>query len=269
MADNKNPFDFTGSFGDFCSYNNPATGKPIVCRKGGPTPEQFKNDPNYARARERSTEFGGRSKWSALVKKSFSDMGHLMHMRCFNQIMAAGRLIQENEPDGIHGSRTISVINNPGALPMIEFNESHPFRNVIRVAYETLLSDDKTTVTLGIPGFVTSRDVRWLPKFYAVRIYLAIAQLADVSWNSVLGIYEPVVPDLELLSQCTVSDWMVLNSEPTDVLLKASFEQPAFTSAGTSVIVATGVEFATSVFMGQPYVTPRSGSMAIVEYFTE
>ena len=269
MSDNKGPFDFNDSFGDLRSYNDPATGKRVNARKGGPTSEQFKNDPNYARARERSYEFGGRSKWSSLCKTSLLDVKHLMHARCFNKIMTAGRLIMQAEPDGIFGYRTISVNNNPRALPRIEFNERYPFRNLIHVAYETLLSPDKTTVTLSIPGFVTSRDVQWVSKFYAVRLYLDIAQLSDVSWNPVLEMYEPVVPDLELLSKCTVSDWMVLNSEPTDVLLKASFEQPAFTCAGTSVIVAMGVEFSTSAVMRQPYVTPGSGSVAIVGCFTD
>lgn len=269
MPDEKDPYSFNGSFGDFRSYDDPGTGKHIIARKGGPTSKQFKNDPNYARARERSNEFGGRSTWSSLLKKSLSDIGHLMHVRCFNQIMAGGRQIQQKEPDGIHGYRIISVKNNPEALAMIEFNESHPFRSVIRVANETILFSDKTTVTLRIPEFITSRDVRWGLKFFAVRIYMVIAQVSDVAWNSVLKVYEPVVPDLEILSQCVVSDWMVRNSIPNDVSLEASFEEPAFTTPGTSVIVAMGVEFSLQAIMGQPYVTPRNGSMAIVRYFSE
>ena len=269
MSDNKDPYDFDDNLGDFRSYYDPATGKRIRGRKGGPTPEQYRDDPKYARARERSNEFGGRSKWSSLVKTSLLDLGHLMHVRCFNKIMVAGRLIQEQEADGLHGYRCISVNNNPGALSMIEFNERHPFKSVVHVAYETLLSPDKTTVTLSIPRFITSRDVWWDSKFYAVRMYMVIAQLSDVSWNPVLEIFEPVIPDLELLSICTVGDWMVRNSEPTDVHLEASFEQPALTCVGTSVIVAMGVEFSTAVVMGQPYVTPRSGTAGIVGCFTE
>ena len=269
MSENKIPFDLNGSYGDFRSYYDPATGKHIISRKGGPTPEQFKNDPKYARARERSNEFGGRSKWSSLVKTSLLDIRHLMHARCFNNIMVAGRLILQADVDGTHGYRTISVNNNLGALPLIEFNDRHPFNSVIHVAYETLLSPDKTTVTLSIPGFVTSRDAWWGPKFLAVRLYMVIAQLSDFRWNPVLKIYEPIVPDLELLSVFTVSDWMFLNSEPTDVLLKASFEQPALTCAGTSVIVALGAEFSTSMVMRQPSVAPGSGSVAIVGCFTE
>jgi hypothetical protein len=269
MADEKDPFDLNGTFGDYRIYVDPSIGKRVVSRTGGPTPEQFKKDPNYARARERSNEFGGRSKWASTFKMSLSDLSHLMHVRCYNQIMTGGYLIQQKEPDGIHGFRTISVINNPGALAMIEFNKRHPFRNLIQVDHKVNLSPDKTTVTLSIPGFITSRDLRWEKKFLAVRIYMVIMQLADFAWNPVLKVYQPVVPDLEVLSQCTVSDWIYQNSVPNDVLLQASFEEPAFTSPGTSVIVAMGVEFSLQSFNKQPYVTPGNGSMAIVGYFPE
>jgi hypothetical protein len=269
MSDEKDPYAFNGSFGDFRSYDDPGTGKHIIARKGGPSSKQFKNDPNYARARERSNELGGRSTWSSLVKKSLSDIGHLTHVRCFNQIMAGGRQIQQKEPDGIHGYRIVSVKNNPEALAMIDFNESHPFRNVIRFANETILFPDKQTVTLHIPEFITSRDVRWGLKFYAVRLSMVIAQVSDVVWNPVLKVYEPVVPDLDILSKCVVSDWMVRNSTPNDVRLEASFEEPAFSSPGSSVIVAMGVEVSLNTIMGQPYAVPRDGSMAIVGYFAE
>ena len=108
MADDKDPFDFNGSFGDFRSYDDPATGKHVFSRKGGPSSKQFKNDPNYARHRERSNEFGGRSLWASLLKKSLSDIGHLMHVRCFNPMMSGGYRIQQKEPAEM-GSVTINL----------------------------------------------------------------------------------------------------------------------------------------------------------------
>jgi hypothetical protein len=124
-------------------------------------------------------------------------------------------------------------------------------------------------VTLSIPEFITSRDVRWPFKFYAVRIYMVIAQISDVCWNPVLKVYQPIVPDLEILSQCMISDWMVQNSVPHEVNLEASFEAPAFSTPGTTVIVAMGVEISLNAFSGQAYVTPRNGTAAIVGYFAE
>ncbi len=269
MSTIKGPFDFNGSFGNFRYYYDPVLGKHILSQKGGPTREQFMNHPNYKRAREYSNEFGGRSKFASLLKKSLSDIGHLMYPRCFGQIMSAGKLIQQQDETGEIGYRTVAVNNAPTMLLGIDFNERYPFRNIFRGAYETNFSLDKTTVTLTIPGFVPTRQAHWVTNFNAVRIYLAIAQVSDMAWDAVTKSYEPVVSDLDVLSQYAVSDWMVRNSVPVDINLTASFEQPALTSQGTSVVVAMGIEFSTSVFLGQPYVTPGNGSMAIVGCYTE
>jgi hypothetical protein len=268
MAKNNNPSDYDGSSGEDRSYYDPSLRKRVRSRKGGPSGGQFMSNPNYTRARERASEFGGCSKWSSLLKMSFRDIGHLMHVRCFNKIMAGGRLIQEKDENGVHGFRSISVINNPMALEMIDFNQWHPFPGVLRANYETTLSEDKSTVTLEIPGFIPSRDARWDKNYTTVRIYLVIAQLSDMVWDKVNKTYLPLVPDLELRSKCTVSEWMVKNFLPVDLSLVASFEEPALTSPGSAVLVALGVEFSTSSFMGQPYVTPGSGSAAIVGCFT-
>jgi hypothetical protein len=269
MSINKDPFDLNGSSGNSRSYYDPATGKHITSGKGGPSSKLFWNSPNYERARERSNEFGGRSKWAALFKISLSDIKHLMHERCFNNIMAAGRLIQEKDENGTQGFRTISVNNFPEALSMIDFNESHPFRSIIRVNYEIIFSPDKKTITLKIKGFIPDKDARWVKKFNALKFYMVIAQVADMAFNPDTKIYQPVVVDLELLSKCMFSDWIVRNSLPVDITLEASFEMPAFTCPGTVAVVALGVEFSTSMVMNQPYVTPRSGSVAIVGCFTD
>ena len=269
MSINKDPFDLNGSSGNSRYYDDPATGKRITSGEGGPSSTQFWNSPNYERARERSNEFGGRSKWAALIKISLSDIKHLMHEHCFNKIMAVGRLIQEKDEDGKQGFRTVSVKNFPEALSTIDFNESHPFGSIIRLNYEIILSPDKKTVTLKIKGFIPGRDARWVKKFFALRFYLVIAQVADMAFNPDTKIYQPVVVDLELLSRCTVSDWIVRNGEPVDVNLEASFEMPAFACPETAVVAALGVEFSTSMVMNQPYITPRSGSVAIVGCFTD
>jgi hypothetical protein len=269
MSTIKGPFDFNGSFGNFRYYYDPVLGKHILSQKGGPTREQFKNHSNYKRARENSNEFGGQSKFASQLKKSLSDIGHLMYPRCFNQIVSTSKLIQQLDEDGDIGYRAVVVHNAPSMLTGIDFNKRYPFRNVFRGSYETNFSLDKTTVTLSIPGFIPARQAHWVTNFNAVRIYLAIAQISDMGWNAVIKDYDPVVNDLEVLSQYAVSDWMVRNSVPVDINLTASFEEPALTSQGTSVVVAMGIEFSTSVFLGQPYVTPQSGSMAIVECYTQ
>lgn len=269
MSTIKGPFDFTGSFGNIRCYDDTALGKRILSKKGGPTRDQFLTHPKYARQREFSKEFGGRSKWASMLKARLSDVGHLMYARCFNQIMIAGNPIQQLDLTGKKGFRAVVVKNDPGRLLKIDFNERRPFGKVIREIYVISLSSDKKTVTLTIPGFLSTRDLWWVSKFYAVRFYLVIAQIADVAWNAVNAQYEPVVSGLEVHTRCSISNWVIKNSLPVDVALEASFDLPPFSLSGTSMIVAMGVEIATSSTNGVPNPPTKSGTMAIVGCYTE
>ena len=269
MAINIGPFNFTGSFGNVRYYYDPVLKLHIVSEKGAHPKDAFWSNPKNVRSWDLVREFGGRSKWASLVRKSLSDIGHIMYQRCFNQIQTTGYLIQQQDETGINNLRGVVVNNNPGILLGIDLNIRSPFSRVLRGNYKVNLSPDKKTVTLTIPEFIPSKDVHWKTNYYAVRFYLVIAQIADMVWNPETAMYEPVVSELELLSRCTVSEWMFRNGISVDVILQASLEQAALTLPGTTMVVALGVEFSVSAFRGQPNVKPDSGSAAIIAYYTE
>ena len=269
MSTINGPFDFTGSFGNFRCYDDPGTGKRILAGKGGPSKEQFDTLPSMQVPRENANEFGGRSKWASKFKESLSDLASLMHCRCFNKIMVAGKLILRQDVTSEHGFRGVAINNDLQAVTKIDFNEKYPFSSVIRDCYSFSFSADQKTVTMRIPGFIPAKDAWWVTKFYAVRLYLVIAQTADMAWNPVSKQFEPVVSDLELLSRKVIGDWMFNNSVPVDVDLSVSFDEPAFSCPGTAVVVAMGVEFSPSANNGQPYFIPHNGSMAVVRCFNE
>lgn len=268
MATHKGPFDFDGSLGNFRSYYDPATGKQIVGENGGPTSDEFWNNPNYGPAQKRANELGGRSKWASFLKLGLFDIRHLMHSRCFNNIVAAGRPIQAQDETAEIGFRGIAANKDPGSLLEIDFNEKLPFASVIREIYQIAFSADNKTVTLTIPSFVPTRDIRRVTKYVAVRFFLVISQVSEMVWNPVTKIYEPVVSDLELISKCTTGEWIARTNAAGEVILEAAFDEPAFYVPGTTVLASLGIEFATSMKYGQPYVLPQSGTMAIVGYFT-
>ena len=269
MAIINGPFNFTGSLGNMHCYFNPATGQWILAKNGGPTLKQMNTLASLEKARGFARELGGRSKWGSLLKQSLSEIRHLMFACCWGKIMAAGKLIQRQDETVPLGNRPVLVSTDPGVLTQIDFNERHPFRSVIRDSYVIDFASDKRTVTLSIPGFIPANDAWWVTKYYAVRLYLIVAQTADMVWNPVTQKYEPVVPDLELLSRKVVSGWMFNNSIPVDVNLSVLLDDPAFSIPGTAVVVAVGIEFSLSAINGEPYVMPHCGSMAIVKYYTE
>ena len=263
MAIINGPFDFTGSFGNMRCYYDPGTGKWIFGKKGGFDQNQFKTLASLQPTRDNASEFGGRSSWGSLLYQGLSDLQHLMHNRCWGKIMTAGKLIQWQDTTSTKGLRKVEVGKGLQTIAQINFNERIPLRNVIRNSYEINFMDDKRTATLSIPGFVTANDAWWITKYLAVRIYLVIAQTADMAWNPENQKWEPIVDGLELLSRKVTSEWMYNNSIPHDVNLSVSLDEPAFSSQGTAVIVAIGVEFALSSNDGQLFALPHNGSMAI------
>ena len=269
MAIINGPFDFTGSLGGMHCYFDPATGKWILAKNGGPNKKLMENLPSLKKARDYARELGGRSRWGSSLKQSLSGIRHLMFARCWGNIMATGKLIQRQDATIPLGYRDVLVSKDPGVLSHIDFNERRPFRSVIRDNYVIDLSTDKRTVTLYIPGFIPANDAWWVTKFLAVRLYLVVAQTSDMVWNPVTEQYEPVVPGLELLTRKVVSGWMYNNSIPIDVILSILLKDPAFSVPGTVMIVAAGVEFSLSAIDGQPVVMPHNGSMAIVKWYTE
>ena len=269
MARHKGPINFDGSLGNFRSYHDPSTGKQIDGETGGPTSEEFWNNPNYAPAQRRAIEMGGRSKWASLLKLGLFDIRHLMHSRAFNNIVAAGRPIQALDETEELGFRGIAANRDPNALLEIDFNKDLPFASVIREIYHISFSADHKTVTLTIPDFVPARNIRRVTKYVAVRFFLNISQVSAVVWNPETKTYEPVVSDLELISKCIIGEWIAKTNAAGEVILEASFDEPAFSVPGTTVLASLGIEFAVSMKQGQYTTLPQSGTMAIVGYFKE
>lgn len=120
-----------------------------------------------------------------------------------------------------------------------------------------------------MPGFILKARLNWPTPFQLFRFYLVIAQVSDMAWNEKDRFYYPVVDELGRLTLCSISDWMVNNAEPVDILMEVPFDEPVLTLPGTTVIVALGIEMATDVTGGTAYVTRGNGTMGSVECFVK
>ena len=269
MATINGPFEFNGSFGNMRCYYDPGTKKWVFGRKGGFNKRQYETLESLEPQRDNASELIGRSKWGSLLYQSLTAVHQLMDIRCWAKIMAGGTIIQRQDTTGKKGLRKIEVGKDLQAIAQIEFNEPHPLRSVIRDSYAVNFLPDNKTATLTIPGFVTANDAWWITKYLSVRLYLVIAQTADMAYNKENEQWEPVVDGLELLSKKTVSDWMYNNSTSQDVNLSVSLDEPAFSLPGTAVVVALGVEFSLSSSNGQPFALPHNGSVKIVECYNQ
>ena len=267
MATLKGPILFVGSIGNLRVYYDSALNKYIVATKGGSTKDQILNNPNFVRQRENINEFKVCSKLASQLVKSLSGIDHLHYGYYFPKIVAMGKSIIKHDDDHVRGIRSLEASKTPWLLTTLNFNKKHPFEEVLTQQPEISLSEDKKSVIMKLLGFNSFHRINWTEGYASYRITLAIAQLPDYAWNELHNCYEPVIPNAKKLSVTSYSQWLSGSTKPEDIILEASFAQPALQYPGLTVVVGIGIEFsATHV---EPFVkdTWGTGTMKIVECF--
>ncbi len=267
MARNDGPIQFKGSLGNIRSYYDKGLKKTILSTKGGANRNLIKNNPAFARTRDCMNEFAGCSRFASLLRRCLLVIRQLMYARFYSGVVRLSKEIQVRDLESSYGYRSILASKATFLLREINLNRDNPFQGVIRDAFGVVFSQDKRSVSFSMLGFIPQSRISWPTRFSSFRLYLVIGQIADMVWNESDKCYEPVVKDLGKLTRCTISGWMPNNSEPVDILLEASFDEPALSEPGTTVIVALGIEMATGITDGSAYIAPGNGTVGIIECF--
>lgn len=267
MGTLKGPLQFTGSVGNFRCYYDPASGKYIIATKGGQTKEQIENNPNFVRQLENMNEFKLSAMWASLLQKSPSSIDHLHWGYYFPKINAMGKTIIKHDDIGIRGIRSLESSKVAGLLKTINFNKLHPFDEILTQPIVVSLSDNKQTVTLKVFGLNPFRHIKWLGSYVSFRLTLVIAILPDWHWNAMEKMFKPVIMESRLLSRAAYTEWYSKTTDAKDVILQASFAQPALQQAGSTVVVALGIEFSPTKVEPTTILTYGIGTMKIVDCF--
>jgi hypothetical protein len=267
MAELKGPILFTGSVGNMRAYYDKELKRYTLGNKGGTTRDMIMNHPLLARQRENMNEFKGCSIWASQLKKSLKAIDHLFKGYYFPKIVAMGKFIQKQDEEGSRGQRSVESSRFSRMLPSLGFNYLHPFDHVFSHQYELSFSEDKTTVNLKLLGFNSFRRIYWPEPYLSFRISLVIAQQPDFYWNVEDKKYLPVVKKLESASVAVFSEWRPRSLLAEDILLSASFAQPALQLPGTIVVVAIGLEVSPYALNGYIVNSTGNGTMKIVECY--
>ena len=267
MAHLKGPFLFTGSLGNIKSVYNKKLKRYILSTKGGASRELIENSPAFARTRENMNEFKACSKWASQLRKALLSINHLNWANYFSGIVKLGKEIQLHDEGHPRGFRSIESSKSPILLTKLNFNSNNSFNNVLSACPEIIISEDKKTITLSLLEFKSWVHLHWPNRFNSYRIVLVIGQLPDIVYSEAESEYVPVIRDLEQLSMTTYSEWLPNTTEPTDIILQASFANPALQQPGTTVIVAMGIEVSAGLLKPSDSYTSPQGTMQIVECF--
>ena len=264
MAEITGPFRFKGSLGNFRVYWNKAAKKWVVATKGGGRRESILYSPVFARTRENMSEFKACGKFCKLIRIGLFHLDHLNWGYYMSWIVQLSKVIQLKDVDSKRGQRNIEPSKCKSLLTDINFNEEHPFKQVVIRHPEVISDAERNTITVKLPKFYPWYELRWKEDYSNYRFLLTIAQLSDYNCVEEDGGYGPVHYGIENKSITVNSDWMMHDTNAVDISLTASFKEDAIPPSDATVLVALGIEFASSVSGNSYSAAKGDGTMALV-----
>jgi len=267
MGELKGILKFVGTVGNIRVYFNKTLKRYIVSAKGKTPKDVILNNPAFARQRENMSEFKCCSYWASLLRSVLFDLELLLCGYYFSGFMSLGKKIQKLDDVGNRGFRALESSKQAHLLSSLVFNNLHPFDMVCSQKIETWFSADRKRVTLTMAGFRSYSRLTWPTPIRTYRLALLIGQLSDFVWDVGDSCYKPVVAGLQDRSVVVYSDWKKTSTEPEDVVMTASFAEPALEQSGTTVVVVLAIEISAGNGEMNSVDPTGLGTMKIVECY--
>lgn len=226
-------FKIKGMSGNFASLN------------GGATAEQIKNDSAFVRTRENMNEFGG----CATVGKAIR-AGQAQLMKQMSDSQFTGRLlgivkkINLEDQSEARGYRAILISAAPQYLIGLNFNRNNSFEGLFLVPVETVVNNDRNSVTLTTEDFEALKQIKAPSGATHFRLVNSISVISDYAYNSVTKLYEPIEPALNEVSKVSYSDYIELTTGVTPAIsLESALPGTPTMTANASLLSCVGIEF--------------------------
>jgi hypothetical protein len=264
MAELIGPIRFKGSIGGMSCYYNKVLKKWIFRTKGGANKNQIENNAAFARTRENMTEFNACGKFCKQIRLGLFELDELNYGMYMNGMVKLAKFIQKMDPIGPRGWRSIEASRHKEMLTDIDFNQNHPFKQVVLRKPVVTSDADRMTVTVEFPHFVSQWELFWKEKYSDYRFILAISQLSDYTGDAPSKTFGAQYPDLEENQGLCVGEWMSRSTEAHDISLTASFLEGNIPPTDATVLVALGIEIAMGRTGRAIYSQKGDGTMALV-----
>jgi hypothetical protein len=147
------------------------------------------------------------------------------------------------------------------------FNKAYPFSSVFTGVPELSITEDRREVTLKLNDFISKSKFNWPETVGYFRVFLEIFELPDLVWDEDQEEYNPYYFTMSKGKAVTVSDWMHVITDPIDFQQSVAFKEDELPREKSAVVVVMGLEFASGMDWGTPYVVKDHGTAAVVACF--
>lgn len=265
MARQSGPLKYKGTLGDIRHFKIKGLQGHFAGLVGGPTGEQVKTAPEFERTRENMNEFGGCAAAGKSIRVGLAQlMKQMSDPQLTGRLTAIMKKINLEDLTEARGYRAILISTQRQYLTGLNFDKNISLDSVFYAPYTLTNSPARDSATLTVPAFNPLNYVNAPAGATHFRLISAISVVSDFEYNDTSGIYEPIDPSLNELSDVAYSGYIDLSTPvalPTTIT--STLPGSPVMTADVSVLNCIGIEFYQQV--GTNYYLFNSGNALKVQ----
>ncbi len=213
--------------------------------KGGATGEQIKHDPGFVRTRENMNEFAA----CAIAGKSIR-VGLNLLIKQMSDAQLTGRLtgimkkINLEDQTEARGYRAILISTQSKYLLGLNFNRNFGFDSSFIAPFELIGNAERNSSTLTVPAFNPLKSVIAPSGATHFRLINAISVISDFAFNATTGVYEPIQPELNEMSNVSYSTHLDIKLDLGEsIVISSDLPGAPEMNDDVTVLNSIGIEF--------------------------
>ncbi|WP_258105569.1 hypothetical protein [Marinoscillum sp. MHG1-6] len=164
----------------------------IISRKGGPTAEQIKTEPNYQKLRDNQKEFGVASMMAKTLRDAFSEgMSEICESYVSGKLTAQFRNLTRFE-EGKIGTRPIFVSKHGHHLNGFEFNSTATYEHIFGAKYFIKPGSRRGQVIIHFPSFIPEETFVKPDEATNFKITARLVAISDYTYDDIEDSYKAI-----------------------------------------------------------------------------
>lgn len=244
MARQKGITKYIGTIGDVRHFKIKGQKGFFAGMVGGPTAEQIKTAPEFARTRENMSEFAGCAKTAKSIRVGLSEvLQGMTDPQHVGRLTAIMKKINLEDGTEARGERKVEVSTQRSYLHGFGFDKNVSFNSVSFVPYNLTNSVDRLTGTLETLAANPTNSINAPAGATHFRYINAVGVISDFTFNSDTKSYEPTNSELNELSNATYGAYNSLSTPYAGETLNVSLPAGIVMTSDVSVLHCIGIEF--------------------------
>ena len=267
MARQKGSIKYVGTIGDVRHFKIKGKEGYFAGMVGGPSGEQIKTAPEFARTRENMSEFGACAKVGKSIRVPLSNVSKgKRDSSLTGRLTAVMKKVNLEDTSNPRGQRSFLISENKEYLQGFEFDKNKSIQGIIGFPFATYRDSETLNVTLELPDHIPSEAINAPAGATHYKIISTLSVISDFQYNETTGIYEPVNSvgnELVVTEQTSMNDMSTLTNEASlDLILPDDVDW----ASDTTVLHCIAIEFFQKV--GEEYYKFNQGNcMSIVNVY--